>query len=110
MSAFKQLNSQDIIVSPLEVNKNFTFSGSGLINDDVGIDRFLGKSGNYLVSQSLTGNITGQQIPEVLVYNSVKQLYYANYISGSAGFVGAATSASIIIGANELGNVSIGNK
>ncbi len=110
MSAFKQLNSQDIIVSPLEVNKNFTFSGSGLINSDVGIDRFLGKSGNYLVSQSLTGNITGQQIPEVLVYNSVKQLYYANYISGSAGFVGAATSASIIIGANELGNVSIGNK
>ena len=49
MSAFKQLNSQDIIVSPLEVNKNFTFSGSGLINNDVGIDRFLGKSGNYLV-------------------------------------------------------------
>lgn len=110
MSAFKQLNSQDIIVSPLEVNKNFTFSGSGLINNDVGIDRFLGKSGNYLVSQSLTGNITGQQIPEVLVYNSVKQLYYANYISGSAGFVGAATSASIVIGVNELGNVSIGNK
>ena len=110
MSAFKQLNSQDIIVSPLEVNKNFTFSGSGLINDDVGIDRFLGKSGNYLVSQSLTGNITGQQIPEVLVYNSIKQLYYANYISGSAGFVGASTSGSIVIGADESGNVMVGNK
>ena len=110
MTAYKQLNSQDIIVSPLEVNKNFTFSGSGLINDDVGIDRFLGKSGNYLVSQSLTGNITGQQIPEVLVYNSIKQLYYANYISGSAGFVGASTSGSIVIGADESGNVMVGNK
>ena len=110
MSAFKQLNSQDIIVSPLEVNKNFTFSGSELTNDDVGIDRFLGKSGNYLVSQSLTGNITGQQIPEVLVYNSIKQLYYANYISGSAGFVGASTSGSIVIGADESGNVMVGNK
>ena len=110
MSAFKQLNSQDIIVSPLEVNKNFIFSGSELIKDDVGINRFLGKSGNYLVSQSLTGNITGQQIPEVLVYNSIKQLYYANYISGSAGFVGASTSGSIVIGADESGNVMVGNK
>ena len=110
MSAFKQLNSQDIIVSPLEVNKGFSFSGSGLTETNVGIDRYLGKSGNYLVSQSLTGNISGQQIPEVLVYNSVKQLYYANYLSGSAGFVGAATSGSIVLGADESGNVMVGNK
>jgi len=110
MSAFKQLNSQDIIVSPLEVNKDFTFSGSGLIETNVGIDRYLGKSGNFLVSQSLTGNISNQQIPEVLVYNSIKQLYYANYISGSAGFVGASTSGSIVLGADESGNVMIGNK
>ena len=34
---------------------------------------FASKSGNFLVSQSLTGNISGQQIPEVLVYNSIKQ-------------------------------------
>ena len=110
MSAFKQLNSQDIIVSPLEVNKGFTFSGSGLIETNVGIDRYLGKSGNFLVSQSLTGNISNQQIPEVLVYNSIKQLYYANYLSGSAGFVGAATSGSIVLGADESGNVMVGNK
>ena len=110
MSAFKQLNSQDIIVSPLEVNKGFSFSGSGLTGTNVGIDRYLGKSGNFLVSQSLTGNISGQQIPEVLVYNSVKQLYYANYLSGSAGFVGAATSGSIVLGADESGNVIVGNK
>ena len=110
MSAFKQLNSQDIIVSPLEVNKGFSFSGSGLTETNVGIDRYLGKSGNFLVSQSLTGNISGQQIPEVLVYNSIKQLYYANYLSGSAGFVGAATSGSIVLGADESGNVMVGNK
>jgi len=47
MSAFKQLNSQDIIVSPLEVNKGFSFSGSGLTETNVGIDRYLGKSGNF---------------------------------------------------------------
>jgi len=27
MSAYKQLNSQDVIVSPLEVNKGFRFVG-----------------------------------------------------------------------------------
>ena len=42
MIAFKQLLSSDVIVTPLEVNKAFTFSGSQLTQSTVGIDRFLG--------------------------------------------------------------------
>ena len=85
MATFKKFKAQDIIISPLEVNKGFTFSGDALTGSDVNIDRFIGRKGDYLISQSLTGQITGQEQPEVLVYDSIKQLYYTNYISGSGG-------------------------
>ena len=42
MGAYKTLNSQDIIISPLEVTKGFSFEGNALTASDVGIDRFLG--------------------------------------------------------------------
>jgi len=110
MSAYKQLNSQDLIVSPLEVNKGFHYIGGDILTgSDVGINRLLGKSGEYLISGSeLTGTISSSQSPEVLVYNSIKQLYYTNYISGSAGFSQDAITASILIGANSSSNVLIG--
>ena len=110
MSAYKQLNKQDLIVSPFEVNKGFHFvGGEALTSSIVGIDRYLGESGNYLVSGSdLTGNINNQQIPKVLVYDSIKQLYYTNYISGSGGFTQNAATSSILLGANNLGNTRIG--
>ncbi len=110
MSAYKQFNSQDLIVSPLEVNKSFYFiGGDTLTGSNFGIDRYLGESGNYLISGSdLTGNIVGQQIPKVLVYDSIKQLYYSNYISGSAGFVQNAITASVLLGANTSSNVLFG--
>ena len=68
MSAFKQFNSQDLIVSPFEVNKGFKFvGGEALTSSIVGIDRYLGRSGKYIISGSdVTGNIAGQQIPKVL--------------------------------------------
>lgn len=96
MGAFKQFNSQDIITSPFEVNKSFHFVGGDILTgSDVGIDRYLGRSGDYLISGSdLTGNIEDQQIPKVLVYNSVRQLYYGNYISGSAGFLQSSATSS----------------
>ena len=110
MGAYKQLNSQDLIVSPFEVNKGFHFiGGDTLTGSNVGIDRYLGASGDYLISGSeLTGNIEGQQIPKVLVYDSIKTLYYGNYISGSGGFMGEANTSSIVLGANEAGDRRIG--
>ena len=56
MAAFKTLNSQDIIIAPLEVTKGFSFEGeSELTASNVEIDRFLGvKSG----TTTSTGHIT----------------------------------------------------
>ena len=110
MSAYKQFNTQNLIVSPFEVNKSFTFiGGAELITSDVGIDRYLGASGGYLISGSqLTGNIASQQIPKVLVYDSIKQLYYTNYLSGSGGFTQNAITSSILLGANREGDTIIG--
>ena len=110
MSAYKTLNSQDLIVSPFEVNKNFYFvGGEALTGSDVGIARYLGRSGNYLESGSLmTGTIPSYQIPTVLVYESIRQLYYGNYVSGSGGFTGDAVTSSIVLGSDENGNRRIG--
>ena len=112
MSAYKQLNTQDLIVSPFEVNKSFYLvGGDELIKSDIGVNRFIGLNGNYLQSGSiLTGtNLpTSEQLSSVLVYDSIKQLYYTNYLSGSAGFTSNAITSSVFLGANEIGNTLIG--
>ena len=106
MGAYKQFNSQDLIISPFEVNKFFYYEGNDeLIQPDVEIDRFLGRNGDYLLSGSvLTGQIPANQIPQVLVYDSIQQLYYQNYISGSGGFTQPAITSSVIVGANPEGD------
>ena len=54
MGAYKQLLAQDIIITPFEVNKSFTFNGaSQLTGSNVGIDRFIGKN----LTSSYQGNI-----------------------------------------------------
>jgi len=108
MSAYKQFNTQDLIVSPLEVNKGFRILGNALTGSDIGIDRYLGKNGTYFSSGSnLTGKITGQKLSEVLVYDSIKHLYYSNFISGSGGFSANTATSSILLGANPTGDTSI---
>ena len=97
MGAYKQLLAQDIIITPFEVNKGFTFSGAAqLTGSDVGIDRFIGKNiiGLFNPTTDLTtGQISTQY--QRLVYNSIKELYYSNYLSGSYGSSASlATSAS----------------
>ena len=110
MSAYKQLNSQDLIVSPFEVNKSFRYEGNlALTQSNVEIGRYIGRNGSYIDSGSqLTGNMPAYQLPVVLVYDGIQQLYYSNYISGSGGFVGNAITASILIGADEAGNEFFG--
>ena len=110
MSAYKQFNTQNLIVSPFEVNKGFHFiGGDALTGSNVGIDRYLGANGNYIISGSeLTGQIPGQEIPKVLVYDSIKQLYYTNYLSGSGGFTQDAITSSVLLGANREGDTIIG--
>tara|TARA_R110001606_G_scaffold1871_2_gene7139 strand:+ start:1608 stop:2702 length:1095 start_codon:yes stop_codon:yes gene_type:complete len=110
MSAYKQLNSQDLIISPFEVNKSFYYKGGlALTQSNVEINRFLGRNGDFLLSGSvMAGSISAYQVPQVLVYDSIQQLYYQNYISSSNGFTQDAITSSIVIGASPEGDRRIG--
>ena len=86
MSVYKPLLNSDIITTPLEVNKGFTFQGaSELTGSTVGIDRFLGQNidGTFSAAESTTGQINTEY--RRLVYKSIQTLYYSNYISSSYG-------------------------
>jgi len=109
MAAFKQFNSQDIIVSPLEVNKSFTFKGdSELSASNADVNRFLGKNINFTASTNYqTGFNSGSLIlSQSSVYDSVKELYYSNYQSSSFG--DHAITASVLLGSDRSGDVLIG--
>ena len=87
MSTYKPFLTSDVVVTPFKVNKSFSFTGaSALTASNVGIDRFIGKNieSTLWVSGS---NITGQIVTysQELIYNSIKQLYYSNYLRGEDG-------------------------
>lgn len=93
MSVFKSFITSDVIVSPFEVNKSFTFRGNELTGSNVGIDRYLGKNitSSLWVSGSYpTGYITTQD--QILVYRSIRELYYSNYLLNSDGSPAATAS------------------
>jgi hypothetical protein len=86
MSVFKSFITSDVIVSPFKVNKSFTFQGNELTGSNVEIDRYIGMNIPFTlwVSGSYpTGYINLQN--EILIYHSIKELYYSNFISGSNG-------------------------
>jgi hypothetical protein len=93
MSIFKPFITSDVIVSPFKVNKSFTFTGNALTGSNVQIDRFLGKnitSSLWISNSNNTGYITSQS--SQLVYRSIKELYYSNYIGGDNGAPAATAS------------------
>jgi hypothetical protein len=93
MGAYKSLLSSDIIITPFEVNKAFTFSGSSDFTD-IGIDRFLAtntEENNFNTGWDTTGEISQEY--QYLIYNSIKELYYSNFIITSASS-GTSTAES----------------
>ena len=85
MSYLKGLTSKDVIVSPLTVHKAFTRNGfpptfTNSLDTPI---KILGDNVTYI-----TGSNTGS-LP--LVYNSIKQLYYGNYINSSDGSLNTAS-------------------
>jgi hypothetical protein len=84
MGAFKQFLSTDVIVSPLVVNKSFSFEGTAsLINNGVValIGRNYDKSSSFFyASSSVINPAITSSISQGGLYNSIKQLYYTNYI------------------------------
>jgi hypothetical protein len=110
MSAYKQFLASDVIVTPFEVNKSFSFEGGdALTGSNVSIDRFLGKNiqSEIFISGSnpTTGYISTQD--QELIYNSIKELYYSNYLSSSFG--SPVQTQSLVPGADQEGDRFIGN-
>tara|TARA_R110000803_G_scaffold138704_1_gene205495 strand:+ start:984 stop:1904 length:921 start_codon:yes stop_codon:yes gene_type:complete len=104
MGAWKQLLTEDVIVTPFEVNKGFSFPQSEFADANVQINRLLGVSGSWTSNQNTTGT-SGTQY-EVPVYNSIKQLYYSNFLSSSRG--DTLATASLLPGEDEAGDVFFG--
>jgi hypothetical protein len=93
MSVFKSFITSDVIVSPFEVNKSFTFIGNELTASNVEIDRYIGK--NVTASLWTSGSYPTGQIniqDQVLVYRSIRELYYSNYLLNDDGSPAATAS------------------
>ena len=85
MSVFKPFTTSDVTVSPLKVNKIFTFEGTATITGS-GIDLFIGENTNpslWVSGSTPTGYISTQD--KFLVYRSIRELYYYNYILNDDG-------------------------
>jgi len=112
MSVFKQFQASDIIVSPFEVNKSFTFNGAAsFTGSDVGIDRFLGKNLNSTLFNPDTDPTTGQITPQYqrLVYDSIRELYYSNYTNSPISYGASPSTSSLVPGSNPEGDVYVGS-
>ena len=108
--AYKQFLASDLKLLPFTVNKGFSLPESqfatGSDSQLTGVDRFLGQnSGSFLTNQSTTGTLSTQY--QVLVYDSIKELYYSNFLSQSYG--DAAQRAILIPGANSEGDRLVGS-
>ena len=85
MSVFKPFITSDVVVSPFKVNKNFYFEGIAALTGS-GIDLFLGENTNptlWVSGSTSTGYNSIQD--QFLVYRSIRELYYYNYIDGVDG-------------------------
>ena len=110
MSVYKPFSPEDLIITPFEVNKTFTFRGNELTGSNVGIERYIGRNLQNLIWLS-GSNQTGQQTLEnqQLVYNSIKQLYYSNFLlspSGSPASTASYSASAFVTSfstANDLG-------
>jgi hypothetical protein len=110
MGAYKQFLASDVIVTPFKVNKNFNFEGAAaLTSSNVGIDRFLGKNiqaDPFIPSAAPTTGYISTQYQQ-LVYESIKELYYSNYLSSSFG--DNISTASLVPGFDESGDQYVGS-
>ena len=89
MSYLKTLTSKDVIVTPFTVHKQFSYDGIPPGYDSSSVSKFDAINTPYPEAGGKIG--TGSYS---LVYNSIKHLYYSNYISGSNGQVSNVGTAS----------------
>jgi hypothetical protein len=108
MSAYKQFLAADITVVPFEVNKAFSYTGSEFNVSNVSIDRFLGTNLSGTLFNPNTDPTTGQTSTQYqrLVYSSIQELYYSNYLTSSYG--DSVPTASLVPGNNTEGDRFVG--
>lgn len=85
MSAYKPFTTADVIVTPFKVNKTFTFEGTAALTGS-GIDIFEGENTSptlWTSGSTSTGYISSQD--KFLVYRSIRELYYYNYLTSDDG-------------------------
>ena len=83
MAVYKQFNTNEVVVSPFKANKRFRFENNQVSSSDVQIEYYQSQQGTYLSGSYDTGFNTMQD--GVTVFNSIKQLYYSNYLTASTG-------------------------
>jgi hypothetical protein len=96
MSIFKSFLTSDAILSPFGVNKSFSFQTSEFTLSNTQIDRYYGINLNpslWISGSYPTGQINIQD--QILIYHSIKELYYSNYLSGSNGSPVATASFNL---------------
>jgi len=85
MSAYKPFITADVIMTPFKVNKTFTFEGTAALTGS-GIDVFEGENTSptlWASGSTSTGYISSQD--KFLVYRSIRELYYYNYLTSDDG-------------------------
>ena len=104
MAVFKQFNTNEVVVAPFNANRRFAFSGYEVTASDVGIEYYQTRQGPYKSGSWSTGftSITDG----VLVFNSIKQLYYSNYLTSSTG--DEVSTSSLFPGATEAYDQQVG--
>jgi hypothetical protein len=102
---YKQINNKNITKNPFNPNKGFTENGTDF--SDLGIDIYAGMNNTEsLLDLEKTTGISNTQNPYI-IYKSIKQLYYSNYISSSYG--DNVPLQEIIYGTEHKYDVSVGN-
>ena len=94
MAVYKQFNTNEVVVSPFKANKRFRFENSQVSSSDVQIEYYQSQQGTYLSGSFDTGFNTMQD--GVNIFNSIRQLYYSNYLTASWG--DPISTASIVPG------------
>ncbi len=106
MAAFKQFNTNQVVITPFYANKNFSFNGSEITASNVGIEYYQSRQGPYISGSFPTGYTS--LVEGSLVFGNIKQLYYSNYLTSSTG--DNVSTASLIPGVTSEYNSFTGIK
>ena len=104
MSVFKPFTTSDIVSSPFKLNKTFSYNSLSEATGS-GIDIFIGENTPqpiFISGSNPTGYISQQD--SYLVYNSIKYLYYSNFLENMDG------SEANIVTFNNDGTISGGQQ